>query len=83
MSIKTGCTASHYLNQLNYRIENIINIKKVIKNAILKSRSFFYAIRKNININILKDIKTENYKSRKKTTMTRNLTMRKQQKIIS
>ncbi len=38
----------------------------MIRNVILKSRSLFYAIRKITNINILKDIKTKNCKSKKK-----------------
>jgi hypothetical protein len=52
--------------------------RKWIKNAILKSRSFFYAFKKIINIDILNDIKTEQCKFKKKTTKTRNLTMKKQ-----
>jgi hypothetical protein len=40
--------------------------KKWIKNAILKSRSFFYAFQRIINIDILNDIKTEQCKSKKK-----------------
>jgi hypothetical protein len=39
---------------------------KLIKNAILKSRSLCYAIKKTIDINILKDIKTKDCKSKKK-----------------
>jgi hypothetical protein len=57
--------------------------RKWIKNAILKSRSFFYAIQKIIDIDILNDIKAEQCKSKKKTTMTRNLTVKKQQMMIS
>jgi hypothetical protein len=38
----------------------------LIKDLILKSRSFFYAIEKITNINILKDIKTKDCKSKRK-----------------
>jgi hypothetical protein len=38
----------------------------LIRNAILDSRSFFYVVQKIIDINILKDIKTKNCKSKKK-----------------
>jgi hypothetical protein len=40
--------------------------KKWIKNAILKSRSFFYAFQKIIDIDILNDIKVEQCKSKEK-----------------
>ncbi len=40
--------------------------KKWIKNAILKSWSFFYAFQRIININILNDIKTKQCKSKEK-----------------
>jgi hypothetical protein len=40
--------------------------RKWIKNAILKSRSFFYTFQRIIDINILNDIKTEQCKSKEK-----------------
>jgi hypothetical protein len=40
--------------------------RKWIKDAILKSRSFFYAFQRIINIDILNDIKAEQCKSKKK-----------------
>jgi hypothetical protein len=40
--------------------------RKWIKNAILKSRSFFYTFQKIINIDILNDIKTKQCKSKEK-----------------
>jgi hypothetical protein len=40
--------------------------KKWIKNTILKSRSFFYAFQKIINIDILNDIKAKQCKSKEK-----------------
>ncbi len=35
-----------------------------MKNTVLKSREFFFIIKRIIDINILNDIKTENYKSK-------------------
>jgi hypothetical protein len=35
-----------------------------LKNTVLKSREFFFIIKRIIDINILNDIKTENYKSK-------------------
>jgi hypothetical protein len=57
--------------------------RKWIKNAIKENWNFYYVVKKFANINILNNIKKKiANKNRKETKMTRNLTMKKQQKII-
>jgi hypothetical protein len=53
--------------------------RKWIKDAILKSRSFFYAFQEIINIDILNDIKTEQCKSKKKYKNDKKIDSEKKQ----
>jgi hypothetical protein len=57
--------------------------RKLIRNAILKSRLLFYAFQEIIDIDILNDIKAKQCKSKEKNNNDKNLTMKKQQKMIS
>jgi hypothetical protein len=52
------------LNLSNHQIEMQSTKKKWLKDTILKSREFFFVIKKIIDIDILNDIKTENCKSK-------------------
>jgi hypothetical protein len=54
--------------------------RKWFRDTILKSREFFFVIKKIIDINILNDIKTKDCKS--KNNNDKKLTMKKQQKMI-